>query len=45
MKFNPFSNMSPDEWPEGVSAGEVMDVVDDAEYMKEHEDDGPLTDD
>lgn len=39
---NPFSNMDPDEWPEDVPAAEVMDVVEDVQYMKDHEDDGPL---
>lgn len=39
---NPFSNMDPDEWPEGVSAEEVMDLVDDVQYMKDHQNDGPL---
>lgn len=39
---NPFSNMDADEWPEDVSAAEVMDVVDDVRYMQEHQNDGPL---
>lgn len=39
---NPFANMAPDEWPEGVSAEEVAQVVDDVRYMQEHQDDGPL---
>lgn len=36
---NPFANMSPDEWPEGVSAADVADVADDVQYMRDHEDD------
>lgn len=41
---NPFANMDPEDWPEGVSAAEIMDVVDDAQYMQDHQDDGPLPD-
>jgi hypothetical protein len=42
---HPFANMAPDEWPEGLTTEEqeqVFEAVQDVQYMKDHENDGPL---
>lgn len=42
---NPFGNMDPEDWPEGLSPEDqeqVFEIVQDVRYMTEHQDDGPL---
>jgi hypothetical protein len=37
--------MNPDEWPADVNTEEVFELVQDADYMTEHQNDGPITKD